>query len=61
MPRATYSVLLCRFKADETALNTNLAEMLDAILRKAEEHETIGETNAGPTVTRCPLLCSILS
>jgi chromodomain-helicase-DNA-binding protein 1 len=40
----------CRFKADETALNKNLAEMdLDDILNKADEHETVGEANAGAT------------
>jgi len=43
MPCITYSVLPCRFKADETALNKkNIAEMdLDDILNKAEEHETV--------------------
>ncbi|KAF8303411.1 hypothetical protein DL93DRAFT_2173004 [Clavulina sp. PMI_390] len=38
------------FKADENALNKNLAEMdLDDILNKAEEHETVGGENAGAT------------
>lgn len=39
-----------RFKADESTLNKNLAEMdLDDILNQAEEHETVGEANAGAT------------
>ena len=43
-------MLPCRFKADETALHKNLAEMdLDDILNKAKEHETVGEANAGAT------------